>query len=141
MAVLFFGGDYLVRGATRVALGARISTTVVALTIVAMGTSLPELAASIMSVIKNEPDIAIGNIIGSNMFNMLMVLGIPVLINPSGFGGEVLLRDFPVMIFMTMLMGWMVFIHGRGKFDRIEGGVLLSCFIAYQFWLFYTISS
>ncbi len=141
LVLLLGGAELLVHGAVIIAKSFGLSDLVLGLTVIAIGTSLPELAASIMSVIKNEADIAIGNIIGSNMFNMLMVLGIPVLINPSGFGEEVLLRDFPVMIFMTMLMGWMVFIHGRGKFDRIEGGVLLSSFIAYQFWLFHTVSA
>ena len=102
---------------------------------------MPELAASIMSVIKNEPDIAIGNVIGSNMFNMLMVLGVPALIHPTEVSSDVLFRDFPVMIFLTLLMGWMVFVHGRGKFDRKEGGFLFLCFIGYQYWLFSTISA
>jgi len=141
LMLLLGGAELLVRGAVIIAKSFGLSDLIIGLTIIAIGTSLPEMAASVMSVIKNEADIAIGNIIGSNMFNMLMVLGIPVLINPTDFGGEVLLRDFPVMILMTMLMGWMVFIHGRGKFDRIEGGVLLSSFIAYQFWLFHTASA
>jgi cation:H+ antiporter len=67
---------------------------------------------------------------------MLRVIGAPVLIQPAAFGSEVLLRDFPVMIVMTLLMGWMVFIRKPGHFDRIEGGILLICFIAHQYRLF-----
>lgn len=139
--LLLGGAELLVRGAVAIALDFGVSDLIIGLTIVAIGTSLPELAASIMSVIKNEPDIAIGNVIGSNMFNMLMVLGIPALIHPTEVSSDVLFRDFPVMIFLTLLMGWMVFIHGRGKFDRKEGGFLFLCFIGYQYWLFSTISA
>ena len=141
LALLLGGSLLLVHGAVIIAKSFGISDLVIGLTVIAIGTSLPELAASIACVIKDEADIAIGNIIGSNMFNMLMVLGVPALIQPSGFSSEVLYRDFPVMIGMIILMGWMVFIHGRGKFDRLEGGVLLACFVSYQFWLFHSIAA
>ena len=141
LLILLGGAELLVRGAIAIALEFGISDLVIGLTIVAIGTSLPELAASIMSVIKNEADIALGNVIGSNLFNMLMVLGIPVLIHPTEVSTDVIFRDIPIMITLTLLMGWMVFVHGRGKFDRIEGGFLFLCFIAYQYWLFSTISA
>ena len=70
------------------------------------------------------------------MFNMLAVIGIPGMIHATDFDSIVLHRDFPVMIGMTLLMGYMVFIRGAGKFDRAEGTTLLLCFIAYQSWLF-----
>jgi cation:H+ antiporter len=141
LLLLLGGAELLVRGAVAIAREFGVSDLIIGLTIVAIGTSLPELAASIMSVIKNEADIAIGNVIGSNMFNMLMVLGIPILIHPTEVSTEVLTRDIPIMITLSLLMGWMVFVRGRGKFDRIEGGFLFSCFIAYQYWLFSTISA
>ncbi len=141
LMLLLGGAELLVRGAVAIALEFGISDLIIGLTIVAIGTSLPELAASIMSVIKNEADIAIGNIIGSNMFNMLMVLGVPALIQPTNVDADVLLRDFPIMVILTLLMGWMVFVHGRGRFDRIEGGFLFCCFIGYQYWLFNAISA
>ena len=141
LGLLLGGAELLVRGAVAIALEFGVSDLVIGLTIVAIGTSLPELAASITSVMKNETDIAIGNIIGSNMFNMLMVLGVPALIQPSETGPDILLRDFPVMVCLTLLMGFMVFVHGRGKFDRAEGGFLFLCFIGYQYWLFSTISA
>jgi cation:H+ antiporter len=141
LGLLLGGAELLVRGAVAIALEFGVSDLVIGLTIVAIGTSLPELAASITSVIKKEADIAVGNIIGSNMFNMLMVLGVPALIQPAEVGPEVLLRDFPVMIFLTLLMGWMVFVYSRGRFGRLEGGVLFLCFIGYQYWLFSIISA
>ena len=141
LLLLLGGAELLVRGAVAIAQKFGVSDLVIGLTIVAIGTSLPELAASIMSVIKNEADIAVGNVIGSNMFNMLMVLGIPIIIHPTEVSSEVLTRDIPIMITLSLLMGWMVFIYGRGKFDRVEGGFLFSCFIAYQYWLFTTISA
>ncbi len=134
---LLLGGAYvLVECAIVVAKHFGLSDLIIGLTIIAIGTSLPELAASIMAVKKNEADIAIGNVIGSNMFNMLAVIGIPGMIHATDFDSIVLHRDFPVMIGMTLLMGYMVFIRGAGKFDRAEGTTLLICFIAYQSWLF-----
>ena len=136
LVLLLAGAELLVRGAVNIARFIGVSDLVIGLSIIAIGTSLPELAASIMSVIKKEADIAIGNVIGSNMFNMLMVLGVPCLIHPGTFGTEVLFRDFAVMIFLSLIMGWMVFVHGKGKFDRVEGAFLFCCFVGYQSWLF-----
>ena len=136
LAFLLGGAYVLVECAVIVAKHFGLSDLIIGLTIIAIGTSLPELAASIMAVKKNEADIAIGNVIGSNMFNMLAVIGIPGMIHATDFDSVVLHRDFPVMIGMTLLMGYMVFIRGAGKFDRSEGSVLFLCFIAYQFWLF-----
>jgi cation:H+ antiporter len=141
LLILLGGAELLVRGAVAIAQEFGVSDLIIGLTIVAIGTSLPELAASITSVIKNEADIAIGNVIGSNMFNMLMVLGIPALVHPTEVSTDVIYRDIPIMITLTLLMGWMVFVYSRGKFDRIEGGFLFLCFIAYQYWLFSTISA
>ena len=136
LVLLLGGAELLVRCSILVAEYFGISDLVIGLTIIAVGTSLPELAASIMCVIKKEADIAVGNVIGSNMFNMLAVVGVPGLIHPSGFDDRVLLRDFPVMLGLTLVMGWMVFIHGAGRFDRIEGTFLLVCFLTYQYLLF-----
>jgi cation:H+ antiporter len=134
---LLLGGAYLlVECAVLVAKHFGLSDLVIGLTIIAIGTSLPELAASITAVKKDEADIAIGNVIGSNMFNMLAVIGIPGMIHATDFDSIVLHRDFPIMIGMTLLMGYMVFIRGAGKFDRAEGSVLFLGFIAYQYWLF-----
>ncbi len=136
LIMLMGGAELLVRGSVIIAKHYGISDLIIGLTIIAIGTSLPELAASIMSVIKKEADIAIGNIIGSNMFNMLAVLGLPGMIQPIAFSSQVLWRDFPVMIGMTILFGWMVFLHGRGKFSRAEGMVLLGGYLGYQYSLY-----
>ena len=136
LLVLLAGAELLVRGAVYIAREIGVDDLVIGLTVIAVGTSLPELAASLVSVARKQMDIAIGNVIGSNMFNMLMVLGIPCIIYPDSFGKEVLLRDFPVMAGLTLLMGWMVFYAGRNRFSRWEGATLLCCFAGYQYWLF-----
>ncbi len=136
LILLVGGADLLVRGAVFIAESYGVSDLVIGLTIVAIGTSLPELAASIASILKKEADIAIGNIIGSNMFNILAVLGIPALINPDYFASEVLTRDYPAMIGLSLLLGAMIFISSKGKLVRIEGAILLACFIGYQYVLF-----
>jgi cation:H+ antiporter len=136
LLILFAGAEILVHGAVTLAQSMGISDLVIGLTIIAVGTSLPELAASIMSIIKNEADMAIGNVIGSNIFNMLAVLGVPILIHPDSFAKEVITRDFIIMIALSLLLGWVIFAHK--KFHRIYGAILMSCFIGYQSWLFTT---
>ena len=140
LALLLAGAELLIRGAVYIAGALGVSELVIGLTIVAIGTSLPELAASIVSIIRKEADIAIGNIIGSNMFNMLAVLGIPGLIQPAYFERAVLLRDFPAMIGLSLLLGILVFITGAGRLLRAEGAVLFLCFAAYQCILFWQVA-
>ena len=136
LILLVGGADLLVRGAVFIAESYGVSDLVIGLTIIAIGTSLPELAASIASILKKEADIAIGNIIGSNMFNILAVLGIPALINPDYFASDVLTRDYPAMIGLSLLLGAMIFISSKGKLVRTEGAILLACFMGYQYVLF-----
>ncbi|MGK0296581.1 MAG: cation:H+ antiporter [Gammaproteobacteria bacterium] len=134
LITLLLGAEILVTGAINVAKAFGISDVVIGLTIIAVGTSLPELAASISSIIKNEADIAIGNIIGSNIFNIFAVLSIPVLIHPDSFVSEVLTRDVSIMFILSFILGWIIF--KRKKFDRPAGLILLSIFLGYQSWLF-----
>ena len=116
-----------------------VSDLVIGLTIVAIGTSLPELAASIISALKGEHDIAIGNVIGSNMFNLLAVLGLPGVIRPGPFEAEVLSRDFPVMIGLTIALFAMAYgFRGQGRINRFEGAVLVTAFCGYQAYLYAT---
>lgn len=136
LGLLLGGAELLINSAVLVAKHFGISDLVIGLTIIAVGTSLPELAASITCVFKKEADIAVGNVIGSNMFNALAVVGVPGLIHPAAFSSDVVTRDLPVMFGLTILMGWMVFISGKGRFGRIEGGILLLCFVVYQYSLF-----
>ncbi len=139
LLTLLLGSKLLVNGAVSIATALGVSDVVIGLTIVAIGTSLPELAASVMSAYKKEPDIAIGNIIGSNMFNLLAVLGIPGAVRPGPVPANILERDFPVMIALTILLFAMSYgFRAPGKINRIEGGVLLSMFLAYQGFLYFS---
>lgn len=138
LIVLLASSRLLVWGAVNIATAFGVSDLVIGLTIVAIGTSLPELAASITSALKNEPDIAIGNIIGSNIYNLLAVLSIPGLVSPGEFAIEALLRDVPIMIGLTLALFFMgySFRNKNGQINRLEGSALLASFIAYQSWLF-----
>lgn len=129
----------LVWGAVSVAQTMGISDLVIGLTVVALGTSLPELAASVMSVIRHEHDIALGNIIGSNIFNLLAVLGLPGLINPVSIDSAVLTRDYPVLMGLTLALFVMAYgFRGPGRINRIEGAILVLAFCAYQTLLYFS---
>ena len=133
LVTLLLGSRAMVWGAVSIARSFDVSDLLIGLTVVAVGTSLPELATSITSVLKNEPDIAVGNVIGSNMFNLLPVLAIPGLIAPTAVPPEALQRDFPVMLTLSValvVMSWGF--RGSGRIARWEGGVLLLAFIGYQ---------
>ncbi|MEJ2360941.1 MAG: calcium/sodium antiporter [Gammaproteobacteria bacterium] len=138
--VLLISSRILVYGAVSIAHMLGVSDLVIGLTIVAIGTSLPELAASVMSALKKEPDIALGNVIGSNMFNLLGVLGLPGAIHPIRIGTEVLSRDYSFMIGLTIAM--FVFAYGfkkPGKINRLEGFVLLGIYLAYMVVLYFSV--
>lgn len=138
LAVLLASSKLLVWGATIVATHFGVSELVIGLTIVAIGTSLPELAASISSARKGEADIAIGNVIGSNLFNILAVMAIPGLISRTTVPPDVLSRDYPVMLVLTIVMFLLAFNFGREKasIGRRAGIGFLCAFIAYQAMLF-----
>ncbi|MEY3122766.1 MAG: hypothetical protein RI993_1591 [Pseudomonadota bacterium] len=136
--ILLVSSRMLVWGAVNIAEWFGVSDLIIGLTIVAIGTSLPELAASIVSALKGEHDIAIGNVLGSNMFNLLAVLAMPGLIQPSRLPADVLFRDFPVMFGLTIILlgisyGW----RGAGRINRIEGGALLCAYLGYLGWLYH----
>lgn len=140
LIVLLISSRILVWGSINIAKEVGVSDLVIGLTIVAIGTSLPELAASVMSALKKEPDIAIGNVIGSNMFNLLAVLGLPGAIAPLTLDEAVLSRDFPYMIGLSIALFTMAYgFRKHGRINRIEGGILLSSYIAYLVLLYYTI--
>ena len=136
--VLLGSSRLLVWGAVSIAESMGVSDLVIGLTIVALGTSMPELAATVMSAIKGEHDIALGNVIGSNIFNLLVVLGLPGLINPATIDTEVLTRDYPVMIGLTLALFVMAYgFRGPGRINRIEGTLLVLAFCAYQTLLYF----
>ncbi|MFT5173494.1 MAG: cation:H+ antiporter [Gammaproteobacteria bacterium] len=133
LIVLMGGAKLVVFGATEIARGFGISDLVIGLTVVAIGTSLPELAASLSSALKGQPDIAVGNVLGSNMFNLLPVLAIAGFIQPFTIDDAALERDFPIVailtvVFLAMCLGR----RGPGRVTRFEGSVLLFMFIGYQ---------
>lgn len=133
LAALLLSSRMLVWGAVGIAQALGVSDLIIGLTIVAIGTSLPELAASIMSALKDEADIAIGNIIGSNMFNILGVLAVPGLIAPAGLPAMALARDYPVMLGLTAALFVMSYgFRGPGRINRLEGLLLLAAFLGYQ---------
>ncbi len=133
LGTLLLGSQAMVWGAVSIARSFQVSDLLIGLTVVAVGTSLPELATSVTSVLKNEPDIAVGNVIGSNMFNLLPVLAIAGLIAPTAVPPEALQRDFPVMLTLSVALVVMSWGFRRpGRIARWEGGVLLLAFIGYQ---------
>jgi cation:H+ antiporter len=137
LLVLLFSSRVVVWGAVEIAQILGISDLVIGLTIIAIGTSLPELVASIVSVLKNEAELAIGNVIGSNMFNLLAVLSMPALIHPQAFSSDILLRDLPVMFAFTIAMFVMAFgFRSHGRITRPEGALLVSGFCAYLYMLY-----
>lgn len=139
LLVLLLSSRLLVWGAVEIAQALGVSDLIIGLTIVALGTSLPELAASVVSALKGEPDIAIGNVIGSNLFNLLAVLGIPGVLSPLLIESAVLTRDYPIMIGLTVAFFLMAYgFRGPGRINRLEGGLLLACYVGYQTLLYFS---
>lgn len=140
LILLLISSRLLVWGAVGIAQTFGVSDLVIGLTIVAVGTSLPELAASVAAVRKGEHDIAVGNVVGSNLFNILAVLGIAGVIGPGGFDASVLTRDFPLMIGLAIVLYIMargLRNSGHGSIRRWAGGVLVAVFVSYQLWIFF----
>ncbi|HMB39963.1 MAG TPA: calcium/sodium antiporter [Wenzhouxiangellaceae bacterium] len=137
LAVLIASSRLLVWGAVEIAQSFGVSDLVIGLTVIAIGTSLPELASSLIAARKGEHDIALGSIVGSNMFNTLAVVGIAATIHPMTVEPAVLSRDLPVMAALTISLfvlghGWR---RGQGRINRIEGGLLVTAYIAYTAYL------
>lgn len=134
LALLVVSSRVLVWGAVEIAQAAGLSDLFIGLTIVALGTSLPELASSIIAARKGEHEIALGNVLGSNLFNTLAVVGVAGLIAPLPAGPEVLWRDLPLMAALTLslfIFGF-GFRRGRGgRINRVEGGILVAVYGAY----------
>lgn len=140
--LLPLSASYLVDSSVFIAKAFGISDLVIGLTVIAIGTSLPELAASIMSIIKKEDDLALGNIIGSNIFNILAVLSLAGLISPGDIDNAAAVRDAPFMLATTFLLFLLCFSRG-GKFriTRAKGLLLLAVFFGYQVLLFSQINA
>ena len=126
--VLVGGGELLVRGASRLATALRISPLVIGLTVVAFGTSAPELAVSVQATLAGSGDLAVGNVVGSNIFNVLFILGLSALIVPLAVSSQLIRWDVPVMIVASLLVpifGW------DGSINRLEGAILFVGVVAY----------
>ena len=137
MILLPISSHFLVGSAVDIAKYFGLSDLVIGLTIIAIGTSLPELAACIAGVLKNEDDLALGNIVGSNIFNLLAVLPLAGIINPSVIDPSAANRDALIMIAATIvLIAMSLNLKGARRINRIEGGFLLVAFIAYQGYIF-----
>lgn len=140
LLLLIVSSRILVWGAVAIAHGFGVSDLIIGLTIVAVGTSLPELASSVIAARKGEHDIALGNILGSNLFNTLAVVGIAGMIQPLAVGPEVFNRDMLVMAALTLsLFGIGYGFRGPGRINRIEGAVLLAGYVGYTAYLVSTV--
>lgn len=129
--LLLCGAELLVRGASKLAIGIGISPLVVGLTVVAFGTSAPELAVSVASALKADPAIAIGNVVGSNVFNILVILGASAIITPLAVTQQLIRVEIPLMI-ATSLVTWGL--AANGTIGRVEGSVLFLGLVIYTSW-------
>lgn len=138
LVMLVLSSHLLVWGAVEIARSFGVSDLIIGLTIIAIGTSLPELAASLIAARKGEDDIALGNVLGSNMFNTLAVVGIAGVIHPMTPGPEVLERDMLVMTLLTVslfILGYGFRKQRGGRINRIEGALLLLTYVGYNLYL------
>ena len=134
LAGLIFGGELFIDNITEIARALNISESVISLTIVAAGTSMPELATSVVAMIKGRDSIALGNVVGSNIANVFLILGVSSTIHPltlSGIGQI----DLMMVMLASILMLMSAWTFGKKRIDRIEGGFFVACYIAYMIWL------
>ncbi|HPN93796.1 MAG TPA: calcium/sodium antiporter [bacterium] len=134
IAGLVVGANLMITGAISLALKIGVSELVVGLSIVAFGTSLPELATSMVAAARKESDISIGNVVGSNIFNILFILGLTALVSPIPVEASVISTQTPAMLaFSVVLLPFMIF---KRDINRLEGFILLAAYIAYVVWIF-----
>jgi len=139
LVTLLISARVLVWGAVEIARAANVSELMIGLSIVAVGTSLPELAATIASLLRREFGLAIGNVVGSNLFNALAVIGIVALMAPGDL--DVMIRNRDTVVHIALTICLVIFCVGfkrAGRINRFEGFLLLSSFIAYQWFLYST---
>ncbi len=137
LVLLLGSSEILVYTAVEIARTMNISELIIGLTVIAVGTSLPELVVSATGAMKGQTDLAIGNIVGSNIFNILAVLSIPCLIAPTEFESEIFWRDYLLMLMMTVLLVLFAYgVHKKARITRLEGGFLLVVWLTYMFSLY-----
>jgi cation:H+ antiporter len=132
LGALIVGAEALVRGASKIALSLGISPLVVGLTIVAMGTSSPEIAVSVGAVLNGSTDIAVGNVVGSNIFNVLLILGISALITPLVVHSQIIRQEVPIMIGASLILAVMA---SDGRLSRPEAALLVALLVGYLLFL------
>ena len=135
LGLIILGADWLVEGASSMARKAGVSEFVIGLTIVGFGTSCPELATSLVAAIKGRDQLALGNILGSNVFNILLILGSSALITPLSFASVTLVDAVVLLSSMFLLLLW-AYTGRRERIDRGEGALMLLLFGAYYYYLF-----
>ncbi|SDI68217.1 calcium/sodium antiporter [Billgrantia gudaonensis] len=135
LALLVVGANWFVEGAVAFAVYLGVSEQVIGLTIIAAGTSLPEVATSVVAAMRGERDIAVGNVVGSNIFNVLGVLGLAGLLAPSGIAVAPAMVDFDIPVMMAVALACLPIGFTAGTISRWEGGVLLGYYIAYSLYL------
>lgn len=136
LVVLLVGAELMVNGATEIARSMGVTEIVIGIVLVALATSLPELAVSLVSAFKGEYGLALGNIVGSNLFNMLAVVGLAATVHPAALAPSVLSLHVFVMSAFTLVMFAMTYEYGRaGKLGRVEGVALLTAFIVYDIYV------
>lgn len=137
LSLLIVSSKILVWGAETTALHFNVSPMIIGLTIIALGTSLPELAASVISAVKGHHDIALGNIIGSNLFNLLAVMSIPGIVGSQVMDASVFSRDYLTMLGVTVFLGLalitVLYLSKTRKIGKITGAILLTSYVAYMF--------
>ena len=139
IVLLKFGADYLVDGTIAIAKKFEISERVIAVTVVAIGTSIPELATSIVAALKKEDNLAIGNLIGSNIFNILAVLGIVASVQEISISDSAILSfDYVWMIAITFVLGLFIYTFSKRQISRKEGVILLLIYISYLYFSIYS---
>ena len=133
---LYFGADFLVNGAVDFAKQMNISEAVISVSIVAIGTSIPELAASLIAIAKREKGISIGNLIGSNIFNIGSVLGITAIIKPIQIANEIIERDLLWMLFFALLLLLMAIIPKKNSISKLKGFLMLFTYFLFIIYAF-----
>ncbi len=136
LALLIVGAKFLVSGAINIAASIGVSETIIGLTIVAIGTSLPELVTSVMAALRGKSALALGNVVGSNIYNLFGILGVTALIKPVAAPAEIVAFDNWVMLGATLLL--IFFAVSKNKVSRLEGGALAAGYAAYIGWLVMT---
>lgn len=134
LAGLIFGGEMFLKSATAIARSLGISESIIAITLVAGGTSLPELASSVVSLLKGKAEMALGNVIGSNIANILLILGVSATIHPLTMGG-ITLTDILMVVLSSLLLFVTAFTFRKKQIDRWEGAIFLAIYVAYIWYL------